>query len=148
MMTFKNRPRQRLIIIAVAGVILVIAALLSAYGLRSYAAYFQSPTDIVQNPPAPEQLIRIGGLVVEKSLVQIQNNPPYYSFQLTDGKTKIYVIYQGVLPDLFRDNQGIVAEGYLPAADKPLQATRVLAKHDEYYRPPEVERALKDAAQQ
>jgi cytochrome c-type biogenesis protein CcmE len=142
-MTAKNKPRQRLRLILICAVVLSAAAVLSAYGLRSYATYFHSPSDLANNPPAPQLHLRIGGLVVEGSLKQNNEQPPQYAFSLTDGKAQVDVIYNGLLPDMFRDNQGIVAEGTLPDPAKPFQADRILAKHDEYYMPREVERSLK-----
>ncbi|HEY1096970.1 MAG TPA: cytochrome c maturation protein CcmE [Alphaproteobacteria bacterium] len=142
-MTAKNRPKQRLKIILLAGFALGAAVALSAYGLRGYATYFHSPSDLVSRPPQPDQYIRLGGMVVDGSIDQQDTQPPSYAFTLTDHKAEINVTYQGILPDLFRDGQGVVVEGKLPQPGEAFIATRVLAKHDEYYMPREVERALK-----
>jgi cytochrome c-type biogenesis protein CcmE len=138
----QNRPKRRLKIIVLAGLALLAACALSAYGLRDYATYFHSPHDIATNPPEPHRYIRVGGMVVTNSLVSEDSQPPSYGFTLTDGKAELRVVYTGLLPDLFRDGQGIVIEGTLPNPQKPFVATRVLAKHDEYYMPREVERAM------
>jgi cytochrome c-type biogenesis protein CcmE len=142
--TAQNRPRQRLKIIILAGCVLIAACGLSAYGLRGYATYFHSPSDIAQRTPDPQNYIRVGGMVVTNSLTSLDTQPPTYGFTLTDGKHELQVSYTGILPDLFRDGQGIVIEGTLPDPQKPFQATRVLAKHDEYYMPREVERAMQN----
>ena len=146
-MNAKNRPRQRLKIIILAGVVLCFAAALSAYGLRSYTTYFHSPSNLLANPPQPQQYLRIGGMVVENSTRETNNTPPVHIFALSDGQAQITVHYQGMLPDLFREKQGIVVEGTLPDPAKPFVATRVLAKHDEYYMPREIERTLKKPVQ-
>lgn len=138
----QNRPRQRLKIIMLAGCALIAACGLSAYGLRGYATYFHSPSDIAQRTPDPHRLIRVGGMVVTNSLTTEDSQPPTYGFTLTDGKHNLRVTYTGILPDLFRDGQGIVIEGHLPDPQQAFVATRVLAKHDEYYMPREVERAM------
>lgn len=141
-----RRPRQRLQLILLIGCVLAAALTLSAYGLRDYATYFQSPTDVKQHPPAPARLIRIGGLVTAGSFKTDTAHPSRNLFSIGDGTTDIPVVYDGVLPDLFREKQGIVIEGRLPDPAQPFEATRVLAKHDQYYRPPEVQKALDDAA--
>lgn len=132
----RTRPRQRLILIAAIGSVLALAVALSAYGLRGYATYFRTPTDLVNTPPQPTEHIRIGGTVVADSIKQTDTG---HSFAITDDKNTVIVIYDGLLPDLFREKQGIVIEGTLPdGSDHPFKATRVLAKHDEYYRPAEL----------
>jgi cytochrome c-type biogenesis protein CcmE len=141
-MNAKHKPRQRLKIILLAGCVLIAACGLSAYGLRGYATYFQSPTDLVENNPAPNRYIRVGGMVVADSMIAQESHPPTYLFTLTDNKNELRVAYKGILPDLFRDGQGIVIEGTWPDPSRPFVATRVLAKHDEYYMPREVERAM------
>lgn len=146
MTTARRRPRQRLKLILLIGFVLGVATALSAYGLRDYATYFRSPTDIHNQAPSPQTLIRVGGMVVEGSFKQGDDKSNHYSFQIGDGQNILDVTYDGILPDLFREKQGIVIEGYLRDPSKPFEATRVLAKHDEYYMPAEVKRAMEPKA--
>jgi cytochrome c-type biogenesis protein CcmE len=143
----RGRPQRRFKLILLVGFVLCVALALSDYGLRDYATYFQSPTDIAQNPPAPNRLIRIGGLVTAGSFQADPQIPSRVLFSIGDGVTDLPVEYAGILPDLFREKQGIVIEGTLPQPGKPFHAIRVLAKHDQYYRAPEVQRALDTAKQ-
>jgi cytochrome c-type biogenesis protein CcmE len=105
--------------------------------------FFYGPSDLAEKAIGPGRRIRIGGLVEQQSLVR-QADSHGVAFRVTDGKTVIAVVYDGVLPDLFREGQGVIAEGRL-RADGVFAATSVLAKHDEKYMPPEVADALKKA---
>ncbi len=105
--------------------------------------FFYGPSDLAAKAIPPGRRIRIGGLVEQQSLRQ-QAGGHSVDFRVTDGKTDIVVSYDGVLPDLFREGQGVVAEGRL-RGDGVFVATSVLAKHDEKYMPPEVADALKKA---
>ncbi len=105
--------------------------------------FFYGPSDLAEKAIAPGRRIRIGGLVEQQSLVR-QADSHGVSFRVTDGKSVIGVVYDGVLPDLFREGQGVIAEGRL-RGDGVFVATNVLAKHDENYMPPEVADALKKA---
>ena len=116
-----------------------LALALMLYGLRDSIVFFNSPTDVVEKHVAPGTRIRLGGLVKPGSVVRGQNLA--VRFEVTDGSNSIPVSYQGILPDLFREGQGIVTEGVVePGA---LKADTVLAKHDENYMPKEVADALK-----
>lgn len=115
-----------------------LALVLSA--MRSSIVFFQSPTDVVEHKLAPGTRIRIGGLVKAGSVERGDNLR--VRFEVTDGKHDIPVRYQGIVPDLFREGQGVVAEGKLEAGGA-LEADTVLAKHDERYMPKEVVDALK-----
>ena len=117
-------------------------AALVVVALRDNVLFFYSPTDLAERPVPPGQTFRIGGLVATGSLAHGQGTE--VSFTVTDGKTSVPVRYSGVLPDLFREGQGVVAMGSREA-DGTFTAREVLAKHDEKYMPPEVVDALKRA---
>ena len=134
-----TRKQKRLATIAGLGLVLVLATALVLIALRDQIVFFYSPSDVVSREVAPGQAIRLGGLVKDGTWVRDgQNN----SFVVTDGATDIDATYVGILPDLFREGQGVVAEGSL-APGGGFQATNVLAKHDENYIPKEVVDALK-----
>ena len=105
--------------------------------------YFYSPTEIINGDAPKTRSFRIGGLVVTNSVIR-NTNDLKVSFILTDTMNEIKVIYEGILPDLFREGQGIVANGKLQS-DNIFVADQVLAKHDENYMPPEVAEALEAA---
>ncbi len=134
-----TRKQRRLTLIAIAGVVLALAAALTLSALRDTITFFASPSELAMNPPPPGKRLRIGGLVKEGS---IQKEGVIVRFEVTDGAKSIPVRYQGMLPDLFREKQGVVAEGSLE--DGIFVARNILAKHDEYYMPREVVDALKD----
>ncbi len=102
-------------------------------------AFFKSPTELVEGTYRPDQLLRVGGLVVDGSTAQ---QGATNLFDVTDGNGTVKVAFTGVLPDLFREGQGIVAEGYWK--DGQFVASEVLAKHDENYMPKEVADALRE----
>jgi cytochrome c-type biogenesis protein CcmE len=108
--------------------------------LRDSIVFFNSPTDIVEKQVAPGTRIRIGGLVQPGSIARADG--VNVRFDVTDGKNTLKVAYTGILPDLFREGQGVVAEGALEAGGV-FRADTVLAKHDETYMPKEVADALK-----
>ncbi len=134
-----TRKQRRLTLIAVAGLVLVAAAALTLSALRDSITFFASPSELAQNPPPPGKRLRIGGLVKEGSIVK---EGVLVRFDVTDGASTIPVRYEGMLPDLFREKQGVVAEGMLE--NGVFVARTILAKHDEYYMPREVVDALKD----
>lgn len=136
-----RRRDQRLMMIAVAGAVLVLAATLTFAGLRDSVVYFVRPSDLAEKAE-PGQRVRLGGLVVEGTLRREPDSVFYFS--VTDGVSEVQVRYQGLLPDLFREGQGVVAEGTWRAGEA-FQAERVLAKHDENYMPREVAEALKES---
>ncbi len=135
-----TRKQRRLTLIGTAGVVLAIAAGLILYALSDKIVFFNSPTEVVTKHIRPGQRIRIGGLVTLGSVVRSDDG--HVRFNVTDGKTTLAVTYQGILPDLFREGQGVVAEGTIDS-DYLFSADTVLAKHDERYMPPEVVEALK-----
>jgi cytochrome c-type biogenesis protein CcmE len=135
-----TRKQRRLTLIGGSIGILAVAVGLVLYGLSGSIVFFKSPTDIVEKHPGPSTRIRLGGLVKAGS---VERGPDLrIKFEVTDGKSQIPVRYQGVVPDLFREGQGVVCEGTL-ASDGTFSADTVLAKHDERYMPKEVVDALK-----
>ena len=127
--------------ILAAGILLSGAAGLVLTALRDSIVFFFGPTELVERGLADRGRIRLGGLVAEASVQEGAGGQ--FRFEVTDLETAIPVVYQGALPDLFREGQGVVAEGIY--ADGVLQADRILAKHDENYMPREVANALKAA---
>ena len=134
-----SRKQKRLAVIAGLAAILALATTLVLVALRDQIVFFYSPSDVVARQVAPGTPIRLGGLVKDGSWLRDgQDN----SFIVTDGATDVAARYTGILPDLFREGQGVVAEGSL-GPDGQFVATNVLAKHDENYIPKEVVDALK-----
>jgi cytochrome c-type biogenesis protein CcmE len=117
-----------------------LAVLLLLFALSDSVTFFYSPSDLAARPPKPGQRINLGGLVEKGSV----NKPAagVVLFTVTDGQRRTPVRYAGILPDLFREGQGVVATGRLDG--EMFLASAVLAKHDENYMPPEVAKALKD----
>ena len=136
-----TRKHRRAVLIATAVGILALALLLVLFALREQIIYFHTPSDLVEKKVAAGQRFRLGGLVVQGSVKR--GGGTSVEFAVTDLLKTITVSYHGVLPDLFREGQGVVAEGKLDASGRFLADT-VLAKHDETYMPPEVAKALKD----
>jgi cytochrome c-type biogenesis protein CcmE len=135
-----TRKQRRLILIGASLGVLAVAAALVLSALRDSIVFFNSPTDIAEKHIALGTRIRIGGLVKPGSIERGDNL--VVLFAVTDGKTDIRVRYNGIVPDLFREGQGVVAEGKLESGGT-LAADTVLAKHDERYMPREVVDALK-----
>jgi len=135
-----TRRQRRLTLIGGALAILALAAGLVLIALNDSIVFFNSPTDLVEKQVKPGQRMRIGGLVKEGSV--LRGNQLAVRFDVTDGTSSVTVAYQGLLPDLFREGQGVVAEGALDATGT-FRADSVLAKHDETYMPREVADALK-----
>lgn len=134
-----RRRDQRLAVIGVAGAVLVLAAGLTILGLRDQIVYFLAPSELAQKAHAGQRL-RLGGLVVTGSITQEAGGA--VRFEISDGVAATPVRYQGILPDLFREGQGVVAEGVWRPGEA-FEADRILAKHDENYMPREVAEALK-----
>jgi cytochrome c-type biogenesis protein CcmE len=141
------RKRQRLVVLGLAALLLGGATALILTAFEDTIAFFVSPTEVVAGELEPGRNFRIGGLVVDGSIERL--NDGSVRFGLTDTAHEVAVVYKGLLPDLFREGQGIVAQGTLePAVDgAPMQfrASEILAKHDETYMPKEVADALKEA---
>jgi len=138
-----TRKRRRLLGLTLGLGMLGAATAMVLAAFNDNLVFFYSPSDLAAKATSPGRRIRIGGLVETQSLRREADGRSVY-FRVTDGKTDIVVIYDGALPDLFREGQGVVAEGRL-RGDGVFVATSVLAKHDEKYMPPEVADALKKA---
>jgi cytochrome c-type biogenesis protein CcmE len=134
------KKKRRIQIVALAAVALVVSTALIGYAMRDGINFFRSPTQVVEEPPAPTEVFRIGGLVEEGSLIRGEGE--VVRFNVTDGGAVIPVTYRGVLPDLFEENQGMVGTGTYE--DGVFTATEILAKHDEDYMPKEVVDSLKE----
>ena len=126
---------QRLILVSAALVALLAAVLLAMWGLKDRASYFYTPADIAAGKAREGQPIRLGGMV-EKGSVQREADGVTIRFVVTDGKAATPVTYRGIVPDLFREGSGAVAEGRLQRG--VFAADTILAKHDERYMPPEL----------
>jgi cytochrome c-type biogenesis protein CcmE len=137
-MTRKQR-RATLIISAVS--VLAVALVMVLFALRDSVVFFHTPSDVTARNLPAGQRFRLGGLVAEGSVKRGQDVA--VEFSVTDTLKTIPVSYRGILPDLFREGQGVVAEGKLDASGR-FVADTVLAKHDENYMPPEVANALKE----
>ena len=127
---------QRLVLALSALVALTGAVLLAMWGLKDRAAYFYTPADVVSGKAAANKAMRLGGMV-ERGSVQRDRDGVTARFLVEDGEARVLVTYRGILPDLFREGSGVVAEGKL-TADRSFVADNILAKHDERYMPPEL----------
>lgn len=136
-----TRKRRRLVLVSVAMLLLGGAAALVLNAFSESLVFFYGPSDLAAKSVPAGRLVRIGGLVETGSLAR-DGDGVTVRFRVTDLKRGLDVVYRGVLPDLFREGQGVVAEGRL-ADDGSFVASDVLAKHDENYMPPEVAEALK-----
>jgi cytochrome c-type biogenesis protein CcmE len=126
---------QRLVLVSAALVAVLAAVLLAMWGLKDRAAYFYTPADIAAGKAAQGQAIRLGGMV-ERGSIARQGDGLTIRFIVTDGQASTPVIYRGIVPDLFREGSGVVAEGRV--ANGTFVADTILAKHDERYMPPEL----------
>ena len=140
-MALKSLKKQRRIqVIALATVALILSTALIGYGMRDGINFFRSPSQVMSEPPAPNEVVRIGGLVEEGTLVRGQGET--VTFNVTDGGAGVPVRFTGVLPDLFGEGQGMVGTGQLVSG--VFEASEILARHDETYMPKEVVDALKE----
>ena len=126
---------QRLALVSAAIVAVLVAVLLAMWGLRSQASFFYTPADIAAGKAANGEAARLGGMV-EKGSIQHEPDGVTIRFVLTDGRATTPVMYRGIVPDLFREGSGAVAEGRLQ--NGTFIADTILAKHDERYMPPEL----------
>jgi len=137
---YGRKVKLRFFFILLILVTLVLSVFLILRSLEENVVYFQSPSDIKILLEVDKKKIRIGGMV-KKNSISIKEKK--LNFIITDFKNEINVIYSGVVPNLFEEEKGVVAEGYLK--DKSFfLATKILAKHDENYMPPEVKEALEE----
>ena len=137
------RKRRRLWVVVIALALLSVAAALILTAFRDSIVFFYTPSELAEKPQPAGRAMRLGGLVEDGS---VSRRGDIITFTITDLKTALAVTYKGILPDLFREGQGVVAEGTL-GADGVFQARQILAKHDETYMPPEVAAALKKSGE-
>ena len=131
------RPKhQRMVLVILALVAVLGAVLLAMWGLKDRAAYFYTPADVAAGKASAGKAMRLGGMV-ERGSVRRDADGVTTRFIVEDGEARVPVTYRGILPDLFREGSGVVAEGKL-AAGRSFVADNILAKHDERYMPPEL----------
>lgn len=136
-----TRKQRRGLVIGLCVGVLSLAAILMMFAFRQSIVFFHTPSDVTENKIAPGVRFRLGGLVQQGSVARGQGT--HVDFKVTDTLQTVPVSYEGILPDLFREGQGVVAEGII-RPDGRFVADTVLAKHDETYMPPEVAKALKE----
>ncbi|MFY0622479.1 MAG: cytochrome c maturation protein CcmE [Pelagimonas sp.] len=134
------KKKRRIQVVALAAVALTVSTVLIGIAMKDGINLFRSPSQVMEAPPAPNEVFRIGGLVEEGSLLRGAGTEIHFS--VTDGGAILPVVFKGVLPDLFEENQGTVATGRY--VNGVFEASEVLAKHDETYMPKEVVDALKE----
>ena len=137
MMTGFKPKHQRLVLVAVALAALIGATVLAAWGVREKASYYYVPSELIAARPSPDQPGRLGGMVEAGSL-ETRADGVTVDFVVGDGTSRVPVTFTGILPDLFVEGSGVVADGYLQA-DGTFRAETLLAKHDESYMPRELE---------
>ncbi|MFC3214894.1 cytochrome c maturation protein CcmE [Novosphingobium panipatense] len=128
---------QRLVLLSLALVVLLAAGLLAAWALRNQASYFYVPSEIIAAPPEPDRAVRLGGMVENGSLRTAADGVTIM-FAVQDGKARVPVTFKGIVPSLFVEGSGVVAEGRM-RADGTFIADNLLAKHDENYVPREMQ---------
>lgn len=134
------KKQRRIQVLALMAVALVTSTVLIGYAMRDGINFFRSPTQVLEDRPTATEVFRLGGLVEQDSIQRGQGQA--VRFVVTDGGASINVVFTGILPDLFAENQGMIGTGrYI---DGTFQATEILAKHDETYMPKEVMDALKE----
>ena len=130
---------QRLILIIITLVMLLSAVLLILFNSKKNIIFFYTPSEIIENNHPLQQVVRVGAFVEKESLKKITSNT--YEFNITDNLTSLRVIYQGLLPNLFKEGPGVVIEGVL-LEQNYIQANTVFAKHDENYMPLSIKKEL------
>lgn len=134
------KKQRRIQVIVMAAIALAVSTALIGYAMRDGINFFRAPSQIMAEPPRPDEVFRLGGLVEADSIVRGEGLE--VRFRVTDGGASIPVVFAGVLPDLFAENEGMVGTGVY--VNGVFQATEILAKHDETYMPKEVVDALKE----
>lgn len=127
---------QRLVLLVIALAVLIAAGLLAAWALRNQASYFYVPSEIVADPPDPDRGVRLGGMV-EKGSLKTEADGVTIAFVVQDGKARVPVTFKGIVPSLFVEGSGVVAEGRM-GRNGTFLADNLLAKHDENYVPREM----------
>ncbi len=134
---------QRLIIILLSLILIAGAVILILNNSKKNLIFFYTPSELLESDLQINQKVRIGGFIKKSSINNKLNNSHFITFIITDNEKDIFVEYQGILPDLFREEKGAVAEGYLIKKNK-LKAEKVFAKHDENYMPASIKKQLKE----
>jgi cytochrome c-type biogenesis protein CcmE len=135
------KKRRRIQLVVIGAVMLTLATAIIGYAMRDGIEFFRSPSQIAADPPLEGERFRLGGLVEDGSVVRGEGSE--IRFTVTDGGAVTVVAFEGILPDLFREGQGVVTTGMLDP-DGVFRASEVLAKHDEQYMPKEVADALRE----
>jgi cytochrome c-type biogenesis protein CcmE len=135
---------QRLVLVLIALVALIGAGLLAAWALRSQASFFYLPAEMAAKPPTPDRAVRLGGMVEPGSL-KTDPDGVTIRFVVGDGKARVPVLFKGIVPDLFKEGSGVVAEGKR-STNGTFVADNLLAKHDEKYVPREMKEMTADQA--
>jgi cytochrome c-type biogenesis protein CcmE len=134
------KKRRRIQLVLIGAVMLALATGLIGYAMRDGIEFFRSPSQLAVDPPRDDERFRLGGLVEEGSVVR--GTGEEVRFTVTDGGASLEVVFAGILPDLFREGQGVITTGRME--DGVFVASEVLARHDETYMPREVADALKE----
>ena len=142
-MVLKNKKLQRFSFLLVVFLSIALATFFVLKALDEKIVFFYTPSKLFEKEEDKMQYIRVGGLVKEKS-INFSDDGLKVNFMITDNKKTVNVMFEGILPDLFRENQGVVAEGRFNKEKKIFLAEKVLAKHDENYMPPEIHKALQE----
>ena len=142
-MVLKNKKLKRFSFLLLGFLSIVLATFFVLKALDEKIVFFYTPSKLFEKEEDKMQYIRVGGLVKEKS-INFSDDGLKVNFMITDNKKTVNVMFEGILPDLFRENQGVVAEGRFNKEKKIFLAEKVLAKHDENYMPPEIHKALEE----
>ena len=130
---------QRLILILITLVVIGTAVILILFNTKQNIVFFYTPTELIINKLSSNEKVRIGGYIKDNTFKKKSQNE--YEFKITDNQNDLFVFYEGILPDLFREGQGAVVEGYL-TNNRKIKATKVYAKHDENYMPASIKKVL------
>tara|TARA_Y100001954_G_scaffold212169_1_gene239697 strand:+ start:55 stop:489 length:435 start_codon:yes stop_codon:yes gene_type:complete len=142
-MVLKNKKLKRFSFLLTVFLSIALAIFFVLKALDEKIVFFYTPSKLFEKEEDIMQYIRVGGLVKEKS-INFSDDGLKVNFMITDNKKTVNVMFEGILPDLFRENQGVVAEGRFNKEKKIFLAEKVLAKHDENYMPPEIHKALEE----
>ena len=142
-MVLKNKKLKRFSFLLSGFISIALATFFVLKALDEKIVFFYTPSKLFEKEEDKMQYIRVGGLVKEKS-INFSDDGLKVNFMITDNKKTVNVMFEGILPDLFRENQGVVAEGRFNKEKKIFLAEKVLAKHDENYMPPEIHKALEE----